>query len=267
MSTGMARTSEFLLSTATVMIGPSAKVYELTPADHSLGLIKNIQVTTDMSMTELTQGTQNTVVSSVTTQVQSRISGEVFEYTARNLAYGAGLDASNPAEYVSNTSTFNLATAITSGGTSVALAAGQGSTFNVGDFVILQDTLVPDRLHIGKVASKATDTLTLASGFAMPAGTAFPIATTKIYRVQQIQVGALASNPTFGCKLVGLLPGTGEPVTLIFPKIRITKGINLAFQSDNFSNMPFEFVPYNLVPGDAYFAEFGAQKMWSVLKR
>jgi hypothetical protein len=263
---GEARTSEFLLSTATLMVGPSDKVMELTPAEHSLGLIKNVQVSTDMSMTELTQGLQNTIVASVSTSVQSRISGEVYEYSGRNLAYGAGLDGS-AAAYAPITTSFTLASAIASGGTTVALATGQGSTFAVGDFVVLQDTATGDRVHVGKVASKSSDTLTLASTYAMPSGMAFTVLGTTVFRVMSIKVGALDANPTFGAKLVGIMPGTGEPLTLIFPKIKITKGINLAFQSDNWSNMPFEFVPYNLVDGDPFFSDFGSKKQWMVLRR
>lgn len=264
---GEARTSEFLISTATLMVGPSSKVMELTPSTHGLGLVKNVQVTTDMSMTELTQGLQNTVVASVTTNMQTRISAEVYEYSAKNLAYGAGLDASGDSAYAPITQQFALNTAISNGGTSVVLTTGGGSTFNVGDFVVLQDTLVTDRIHVGKVASKATDTLTLEAAYAMPTGTTFATATTVVFRVQAVKVGALNSNPTFGVKLVGLMPGTGEPVTLIFPKVRITKGINLAFQADNWANMPFEFAPYNLVSGDPFFADLGAQKTWMLLRR
>ena len=263
---GEARTSEFLLSTATLMVGPSAKVMDLNPTDHGLGLIKNVQVSTDMSMTELTQGLQNTVVASVSTGVQTRISGEVYEYSGRNLAYGAGLDGS-AAAYTPITVANTLATAITNGGTSVVLGAGQGLAYTVGDFLVIQDTSVGDRVHVGKLLSKSTDTLTLETAYAIPTGTAFATATTTIYRVMSVKIGALDSNPTFGAKLIGIMPGTGEPLTLIFPKIRITKGINLAFQSDNWSNMPFEFVPYNLVAGDPFFADMGAKKSWMVLRR
>ena len=264
---GEARTSEFLLSTATLMVGPSARVMELTPALHSLGLIKNVQVATDMSMTDLTQGLQNTVVASVTTSVTTRISGEVYEYSAKNLAYGAGLDASADASFAPITVANTLASPIASGGVTVALATGQGTPYTIGDTLVIQDTTSGDRMHVGKVLSKSVDTLTLEAAYAMPVGMSFAVATTAVYRVQRIQVGAVATNPTFGAKLIGILPGTGEPITMIFPKIRITKGINLSFQSDNWSNMPFEFVPYNLVAGDPFFADFGVQKNWMLLRR
>lgn len=262
---GEAKTTEFLLSTATLMIGPQSKVMELNPTDHSLGLIKNVQVTADMGFTELTQGVNAQVVSSVNTSNNTKISGEVYEFTARNLAYGAGLDGS-AAAYDAITSSFTLATAISNGSSTVVLGTGGGASFAAGDFVVLQDTANTDRLHVGKVASIATDTLTLASGYAVPTGTAFATATTTIYKVRAIKVGQVDSNETFGAKLVGIMPEGGAPVTLIFPKIKITKGLSMAFQQDNFANMPFEMTPYSLVATDPYYSDFTNKKNWMVLK-
>jgi hypothetical protein len=91
---GESKTTEFLLSQATIMVGPQAKVFELTPALHGIGLVKNVQVTADIGFVELTQGLANQTVSSVNNMINTKISAEVYEYTARNLAYGAGLDAS-----------------------------------------------------------------------------------------------------------------------------------------------------------------------------
>jgi len=264
---GEARTSEFLLSSATVMIGPQAKVMELTPALHSVGLIKNVQVSAELGFTELTQGVQNQAVSSVNNSVQTRIGGELYEYTARNIAYGAGLDAGGAA-YDTLTTQYALNAAIAAGaGTSIALASG-GTDFTAGDFIVLQDTTIPDRVFIGKVASVATNTITLATGYGFTAeNTGWAVATTVAYKVRRVQVGSVAKQQRFGAKLVGILPESGEPVTLIFPKVAITKGLGFSFQTENFSNMPFEFTPYALVSTDPFYADYGAMKTWSVLRR
>lgn len=262
---GEAKTTEFLLSTATVMIGPQSKVMELNPTDHGIGLVKNIQVTADLGFTELSQGVNAQVVSSVNTSNNTKISGEIYEFSARNLAYGAGLDGSVTA-YDPLTSSFTLASAVTTGGATLPLSVGSGASFAAGDYVVIQDTVNTDRLHVGKVQSIATDTLTLASGYTMPTPMAFAVATTIVYKVRRIAVGAVSTQPTFGAKLVGIMPEGGAPVTLIFPKIKITKGISLAFQQDNYSNMPFEFTPYSLVAADPYFADFGSEKNWMILK-
>lgn len=262
---GEARTSDFLLSTATVMVGPSSKVMELTPDLHSVGLIKNVQVTTEPQFVELTQGVEAQTVAAVNIANPARISGEVYEFTARNIAYGAGIDASGVG-FDPLTTSYLLGTAITTGGSSVVLAAG-GTDFVAGDFLVIQDTTSGDKVHVGKVQSVATNTITLATGYTMPTTLAFPIATTIIYKVRGLKIGSNLKRPTMGIKLVGILPETGEPITLVFPKARIMKGLNMAFQNENFSNMPFEFMPYSLLPADPYYADLGSSKTFMVLKR
>lgn len=263
---GEARTSDFLLSTATLMIGPQAQVMELSPALHSIGLVKNVQLVTEPTFVSLTQGVTAVEVASVQTATPARVSSEVYEYTARNLAYGANIDATGTG-FAPNVTSFSLATAITTGGTSVVLGTGQGATFNVGDFFVIQDLSTGDLVHVGKVASKVTDTLTLATGYSMPTTMQFAIATTVVYKVQNIKVGSNLTRPVLGAKLVGTLPGSGEPITIVFPKVRISKGLSLAFNNENFSNMPFEFMPQALLPTDTYYGDFGGSKTFSILKR
>jgi hypothetical protein len=263
---GEARSSDFLLSTATLMIGPPAKVMELTPALHSVGLVKNVQVTSDPQFTELTQGTEAVVVASVVTSAPAKISAELYEYSARNLAYGAGLDGAD-VSFNPITSKFTLAAAVTAGGATVELTTGQAATLGVGEYFVIQDTNTPDVVHVGKVGSKASDVITLATGFTMPTSTVFAVATTVIYKVANLKIGANFHRPIYGAKLIGIMPESGEPVTLIFPKIKITKGLSMAFQNENFSNMPFEFTPYASLPADPYYTELGGSKTFMVLKR
>jgi len=41
-----------------------------------------------------------------------------------------------------------------------------------------------------------------------------------------------------------------KPITLIFPKIQITRGLNFTFSTDNWGNMPFEAAVKRPVPAD-----------------
>lgn len=264
---GEAKTNDFLLSTATVMIGPPSKVMELTPAQHSVGLIKNVQASSDPQYTELTQGVEALVVASVQTGTQSKITGEIYEFTARNIAYAAGVDATGAA-YDPVTDSFQLKTAIASGAANatIPLNAGDGAKWAADDWGVIQDTVAGDRLHVFKVASVANDTLTLAAGYSIPAAEAYGLATTVIYKVRSIGVGGKPAQPVFGVKMVGLLPGSGEPITLIFPKVKVTKGLSLSFQTDNWQNMPFEMTPYSLLPTDPFYADFGKDQ-FKVMRR
>lgn len=262
---GEAKTSEFLLSTATVMVGPMSKVMELSPALHSIGLVKNVQVKTTPKFVDLTQGVNAQVVFSVNTELQSKITSEVFEYTGANLAYAAGLDGSavtSPAQ-----TSCSLATAVSVGGASLILATGSVALLALvtGSYVVVSDGA--DKCHVGKVASITSDTLTLATGYTMPTSAVYPISTSIVYAVNRTLVGATNNQALFAAKLVGILPGSGSPITMIFPKIRITAGMDLAFDANNnFSNMPFEFQPYAMLPSDPYYADFGGMKPWAVLR-
>lgn len=59
---GEAKSTSFVLGTATVMIGPRADVFELTPEEHSIGLVKNFTLSGDPSYLDLTHGVRNTIV-------------------------------------------------------------------------------------------------------------------------------------------------------------------------------------------------------------
>ena len=163
-------------------------------------------------------------------------------------------------------SQYALASAITTGGVAVSLATGMGADWTAGDFAVIGDTNNPDRVHVGKVASIAADVLTLEADFSMPTTTTFATATTIIYKVKSVLVGASATNPVFGVKLVGIMPSSGEPVTLVFPKVRIVKGLDLNFETKDFANMPFEFSPYTLLPTDPFYSTFGGTKTFGIFK-
>lgn len=267
-SPGDAKTAEFLLSTATVMIGPQASVMALDPVDHSIGLVKNVMAEYNPTFVELTQGITAQTVMSVNTASQSKVSAEVYEFNATNLAYGAGLDGSTMST-PTVLKTYVLETAIAAGGASIVLATGKGADWVPGNYGVLADTTQPDRVHVFKVASVATDTLTIEADYAIPTtggDETWSTTTSVIYFVNAIGVGGQISQPTFGVKIVGVMPDNGEPVTLIFPKVKITKGLSLSFQTKDFSNMPFEFQPYALLPTDPFYADFGS-KTWKVLRR
>lgn len=90
---GEARTTAFQFTTATIMIGPQSLGFALNPQDHAIGLVKNLQFAQDTSFVELTQGVTNVVVESMINKQSVKMSAEIYEMTARNLAYALGLDA------------------------------------------------------------------------------------------------------------------------------------------------------------------------------
>lgn len=91
---GEAKTTQFNVSDGTLMLGPVGEAYNLTPEKHSVGLIKQMTCTSTKNRIELTQGLQQLVVDSQVTGNDVSVTADVYEYTAANLAYAAGLDGS-----------------------------------------------------------------------------------------------------------------------------------------------------------------------------
>lgn len=74
-------------------------------------------------------------------------------------------------------------------------------------------------------------------------------------KVVLLYVGSREAQPFLCAKVVGILPDGKTPITIIFPKIRVTNGFNIGFQSDTYSNMPYEFTPFRMVKSDPQYAE------------
>ena len=137
------------------------------------------------------------------------------------------------------------------------------TNYTAGDFIFLQAG-ESDRVHIAKLAtvnfSSSTTTFTVATGFEIPAALAYAVG-TKFGKVRKVSVGGVQFQPEMSAKIVGLMPKNGQPMTILLPKVKITRGLAASFSTDNFANMPFELTPYAGIPGDPFYAEYGAAKM------
>lgn len=251
-------TDQFNIGVATVMVGKPEDVLTLTPEANSIGLIKNFSLTSETNEVTLTQGLRNTIVDSQVTSVTTQATFEVYEYTASNLAYAAGLDGAK----FSMRGEYKLGAAITGGAsaTSVILKdVPETQVLPAGTVLAIQcsNEKMYDKVYLAKVASsEASDgDLTITLEAAIPAGWDFTEG-DKAFVVNPIPVGADEPQPYFGIKIVGVLPNGNEPFTLIFPKAKITSGLTINFTTDNYSSMPFEVTPYDLTSSDAMFDEF-----------
>lgn len=241
---GTAKTTNFMLSTAEVRIGTQANMWDLSN-DDSIGLVKNFTLGADVTFTDLGQGVQNKPVYSTATGVVVSASMEVYEYTASNLALGLGLASGGTYTNVATT-----ADALVTGDDIVVTISIVSETgINVGDYVLI-DT---DKGVIARtVASTAVGTMDVDQ--AIPAGVSIASGAA-VTKVSNLDVG----NPTneyYSMKAVGKL-ADGTDVVVLLPKVRILRGFNLSFGTQDYGNMPFETGIYNLVNSDPNFAEFG----------
>lgn len=245
---GEAKTSAFMLGTATVMLGAAADLFDLNPAANSIGLVKNFRVTAEPAYTDLTQGVKNSIVYSVMTGNTVRASMEAYEYTGANLAYALGLEGAS-----FTAQTVNTTLAAPTIADAVALTVADETGFAADDYVLIQDGN-DDVVFPRKILSTAAGTITVTQGIPiiLSAG-----ATVK--KANLIKVGSKEDQPFLAAKIVGTI-ADGTEVALLCPKIRITNGFSLGFTTDNFDNMPLEFTFYDQVTTDPYYAEFAGHQ-------
>jgi hypothetical protein len=89
---GEAKSIDFLVGTATIMLGAQADLRDFRPESHSIGLVKNVKLMAEASYIELTHGIRNSVVHSIKTGEPVRASSEVYEFNASNWTYALGFN-------------------------------------------------------------------------------------------------------------------------------------------------------------------------------
>jgi hypothetical protein len=256
---GLANTSRFMLGAATLMIGPQASLWDLQPSTHSLGLVKNIVVNSEPTFVDLTQGAKNTLVYSMMTGNPVKISAEVYEYTSRTLTYGLGLDGTGfaiggggPATTVQRAAGIDGSPTPT---TSIPVADSTG--FSVNDNVMVIPPNADDQMLVrtlSAVVGGGTPSLTVTHAINID------IATYTVQKVSLLKLGDTSSNNTFlSAKVAGQL-ADGTPAVMLFPKIKVTKGFNMAFNAEQYGNLPYEIQVYDLLPTDTFYSDFSTSK-------
>lgn len=248
---GLANTNRFMLGAATLLLGPQADLFNLTRAEHSVGMIKNFALTAEPSFTDLTQGVRNTVVFSVMTGHAVRGSAELYEFTPRNLAYTAQM---NGAAFVADTNIETTTTTALDGSTVpvTAVVVASATGLAADDWILIQNPANPDDAVPRKIVSIATDTLTVAPAIERQIASG-----ATVRRMNFIEVGGKEETPFYSALVHGVL-ADGSEITVALPKVRVTNGLNLAFQTNDYGNMPIELGVYDLVATDPHYATFGS---------
>lgn len=250
---GEAKTTKFMLGSASVLVGPMANLWNLTPAANAIGLVKNFTISSEPAYTDLSQGTKNTMIYSVMTSNTVKAQMEVYEYTSQNLTYSLGLDGSTVVPQTAAILT-SVASAATNATVLTFATAAELTPFAVGDWVIVQNG-TDDQVFVRKVSAKSiAGPFTLTFSNAIPNTSALPIGTA-VREVNAVDVGSKNDQPFLSAVIIGEL-ADGTEIRMMIPKMRITNGFTLGFATDNYGNLPFEFSLYDLVPGDTFYAEF-----------
>ena len=261
---GEARSIDFLVGTATIMLGLPADLRDFRPETHSIGLVKNVKLMAEATYIELTQGLRNSVVHSVKTGEPVRASAEVYEFNASNWSYALGFSGYNvgiPALNAGSATITTVEALVPSGGI-LAPADVTGyddftlstvTNFAVGDYVLIQvgynDVVVPRR--ITTIAGSVITVDAPIKNVAFPAG-------VTVNKCLVVPVGRKSEQPFLAAKIVGNM-ADGREIAIEIPKLRITKGFDVTFQTSDYANMPFEFTVYDQIPADVQYARFQEQ--------
>ena len=261
---GEARSIDFLVGTATIMLGLPADLRDFRPETHSIGLVKNVKLMAEATYIELTQGLRNSVVHSVKTGEPVRASAEVYEFNASNWSYALGFSGYNvgiPALNAGSATITTVEALVPSGGI-LAPADVTGyddftlstvTNFAVGDYVLIQvgynDVVVPRR--ITTIAGSVITVDAPIKNVAFPAG-------VTVNKCLVVPVGRKSEQPFLAAKIVGNM-ADGREIAIEIPKLRVTKGFDVTFQTSDYANMPFEFTVYDQIPADVQYARFQEQ--------
>lgn len=246
---GEAQSINFAVGTATIMLGAPADLRNFTPATHSIGLVKDVKIMAEASYIKLTQGVRNSVVHSIKTGEPVSMGAAIYEYNAKNWTYALGFAGYDVALTAASTNVTTALAANPAGEDTVEVANVAG--FNIGDYVMLQ-VGTDDRVYPRRISNKTTGSPTTLVFDADFVNIAIPLGAT-VRKCAIVPIGRKSEQPFLAAKIVGSMADNVE-VCIEIPKLRVTKGFDLTFQTSDYANMPFEFDVYDLVPADPQYA-------------
>ncbi|MGN6820269.1 MAG: hypothetical protein ACTHJR_16520 [Sphingomonas sp.] len=254
--------SAFSLSSATLMMAPAftTDVFSLNPSQHSVGMVQEVQVTVDGSIQELLNGVAQVTVDSKRTNVKASITANVFEMTAQNYMRAHALSGA-----ASQVKRGQLTTAAGAAAVSLVMnsapvpgesasAISSLSDIPSGATLLIQSATTEGLVFPTKSSGAATGTgpytVPIAGTYAIPTGMSFAIG-DYVWVVQDVAVGNMDYDDLFGVKITGNLTNYNRPVTAVFPKVRVVKGFEIAYQETQYNSMPWELAPLIMSASEA----------------
>jgi hypothetical protein len=247
---------KFVIGNATVMLAPfSEDVFDLNPDDHSVGMVKSVTLEQQSDQIMLKNGIQQLTVDTQKSNVNFTSTFEGYEFDAKNLTYALGVAGSTVKRLRGTLAAAALADATTLTVTSYPIPGDAESMIDaVGDIpdgatILLQNPDQPDEVYpVGVTAA------TVAAGDDWTVTVeAIPVAAAEgwtVWIVNEIDVGSYDQDEYFCAKIVGTLSANNEPIVVVIPKLKVTRGFNLSFSETDYSNLPFELSPIVMTQGE-----------------
>lgn len=242
---------KFVIGNATVMIAPySEDAFALNPTDHSVGMVKSVTMEQQADQIMLKNGIQQLTVDTQKSNVNMTTTFEGYEFDAQNLTYALGIAGSTVKRLRGSVNTAAAATD-TSLIIDSAPIAGDTATGidDIGDIpqgatLVIQNPDQTDEVYVVATTGPTTDSTGAAPYTATtePLPAAVQVGWT-VWVVNEIATGSFEQDDYFCAKIVGTLSANDEPIVIVIPKMKITRGFNLSFSETDYSNLPFELSP------------------------
>jgi hypothetical protein len=231
MPLGSPQTNKYKIGTAEVRIGPLADANKLTQA-HSVGLLDNVTVDVTQNSVDLLGGFPKFLADTAVISQEASLTATLREYSRRNMQVllGEGV-ATAPTDVASL-----VVDSVADAATAVDVSVGDGTLFAAGDIVVIYQGGVPEGVSVVKVASVATDTLTLETDTPVLQAYDGTQDTIHIYLARQVAVGAITQTNYFACMVIESERATGRPIMWNFWKAAISSGLSAGSNADDFAS-------------------------------
>lgn len=228
MALGSPQSNKFQIGTAELRIGPLTSAMKLLQT-HSMGLVDSVSITIGQESVDLEGMFPRQLVDSAIVRQSAEVSAVLREYSRRNLKVAIGEGVATASADVATT----IASAGTAGATTIAVLAGQGPSFTVGDLVVTYKTAAPENVQILRVQSIATDTLTLDTDTPL----LFDIANADpIFIAKQVAIGAVSKTNYMAAMVVQKENSTGRPIVWNFWKASISGNLDYQTNGEDFAS-------------------------------
>jgi len=252
------KSPSFLIGNATVMLAPQATdVFSLTPTLHSVGMVKNVNLSVESDSIELRNGILQNLVDSKKSNVRMNVTFEGYEFSAANLYRALGFATNATIQRKRGV----LASAAASGATTLSVNSSPvpgdaaSAITAIGDIpsgstLVIQKANAPDVVFPVRTTAVASGagpySLTVS---AIPTGMSFDVGDI-VWVVNEMAVGDQRTEDFFCMKIAGTLSNHNVPLVVIFPKVKIMRGFQLQFSETDYANLPFEVSPYFLAQSE-----------------
>lgn len=226
MSLGAPVTNKFMIGTAELRVGPMTSAMKLLQAN-SVGLVDSCSVTIGQESVDLEGGFPKQLMDSAIVRQTAEVSTVLREYSRRNLKMAIGDGVTTAVADVATT----VGTAASAAATSLIVASGTG--ISASDLVVAYPVGTPETVQIVRVASIATNTLTLDSATPL----LFDLAVgAVVFVAKQVAIGAVSQTNYMSASIVQKENSSGRPLVWNFWKASISGNLEYATNASDFAS-------------------------------